>query len=192
MKGSPLKVWSIRTEAELDTLLSGQPLRTDPSRIDPDFARPDAYHWMARQLAEKVAPPEGIVYPIWVWQCWSGPDRVMPDLRARGHVAKGQAAVRLTLDIPKQLLLLSDFDTWHCVLNHHYNAVNDEDYQAFEAYLAGETDKSAIEQKIEQSWLKIFDIDHLLTHWPNQYSIQGVTWEILPEYLLGYQRFIGR
>lgn len=187
-----MKVWSIRTEAELDLLLRGKPLSADPSKIDPDFARPDAYQWLAKQLAEQVAPPDGVIYPIWVWQCWNGPNRVKPDLRARGHIGKGQPAVRLTLDIPEHLLLLSDFDSWHCVLNDHYNAVNDEDYQAFAAYLAGESDQSAIEQEIEQSWQKIFDIDHLLTVWPDQHSIQGVTWQILPEYLLGYQRFMGR
>lgn len=60
-----MKFWSIRTLDELDILLSGQPLRTDPDKVDKDFKQ--AYRWISKQLANKVTPPPGVEYPIWLW-----------------------------------------------------------------------------------------------------------------------------
>ena len=57
-----MKFWSIRTLEELEILLSGQPLRTDPDKVDKD--RKEAYQWISKQLSKKVTPPQGVEYPI--------------------------------------------------------------------------------------------------------------------------------
>lgn len=49
--------------------------------------------------------------PIWFWFS------PKPDLRHRAHLPRGEQAVRLELELPRETVLLSDFDTWHCVLN---------------------------------------------------------------------------
>ena len=91
-----MKFWPIRTLEELEILLSGQPLRTDPDEVDKD--RKEAYQWISKQLSKKVTPPQGVEYP------------------------------------------------------------------------------------------NIFSIENLLEDW----TVQGITWEILPEYMVNYKIFTGR
>ncbi|WP_201625419.1 DUF3841 domain-containing protein [Psychrobacter immobilis] len=88
-----MKFWSIRTLEELEILLSGQPLRTDPDKVDKD--RKEAYQWISKQLSKKLTPPQGVKYPIWLWRYWEGKQRAKPDLRADGHVERGCKVVRI-------------------------------------------------------------------------------------------------
>ncbi|PNK59571.1 DUF3841 domain-containing protein [Psychrobacter sp. FDAARGOS_221] len=181
-----MKLWSIRTLDELDILLSGQPLRTDPDKVDKD--RKQAYRWIAKQLANKVSPPQGVEYPIWVWRYWEGKHRAKPDLRAGGHVQRGCKAVRIELDISSDKVLLSDFDSWHAVLNNHHLSHTDAEYEYYEQYEAQEKDANLLKKSKEATWLKIFSIEDL----PDDWAVQGVTWEILPEHIVNYKVFTGR
>ena len=88
-----MKFWSIRTLEELEILLSGQPLRTDPDKVDKD--RKEAYQWISKQLSKKVTPSQVVEYPIWLWRYWEGKQRAKPDLRADGHVERGCKVVRI-------------------------------------------------------------------------------------------------
>lgn len=181
-----MKFWSIRTLDELDILLSGQPLRTDPDKVDKDFKR--AYQWISKQLANKVTPPPGVEYPIWLWRYWEGKHRAKPDLRAGGHVQKGSKAVRIELEIPSDKVLLSDFNSWHAVLNNHHLSHTDAEYEYYEQYEAQEKDENLLRKSKETTWLKIFSIEDL----PDDWAVQGATWEILPEHIVNYKVFTGR
>lgn len=181
-----MKLWSIRTLDELDILLSGQPLRTGPDKVDKD--RKQAYQWIAKQLSNKVAPPEGVEYPIWLWRYWEGRYRAKPDLRAGGHVQKGSKAVRIELEIPSDKVLLSDFDSWHAVLNNHHLSQTDAEYEYYEQYEEQEKDENLLRKSKEATWLKIFSIEDL----PDDWAVQGVTWEILPEHIVNYKVFTSR
>lgn len=54
----------------------------------------------------------------------------------------------LELDIPDNQVLLSDFQMWHCAINHTYlNTEADYDYNT-----------NHTQQEIEESWVHMFDL----------------------------------
>jgi hypothetical protein len=73
-----MRVWSIRSAEELETLARDGVLRTDPARVDPYMV--PAYRWMAARL-ERQTPSNGVAMPIWVW-VRAEPDQARPNLRA--------------------------------------------------------------------------------------------------------------
>ena len=68
----------------------------------------------------------GLHPPIWVWV------RPKPDLRQAGYLQRGRKGVLLELEIDSHRILLSDFDAWHCVLNHWYLALTEYEELQFE------------------------------------------------------------
>jgi hypothetical protein len=68
------------------------------------------YKWMMEQMRRRV-PGYGGGFPIWLWHS------PKPDLRHSGHLSRGEQALRIELESPRELVLVSDFETWHCVLN---------------------------------------------------------------------------
>lgn len=178
-----MQCWSIRTLEELAILQSGKSLTTHSDKIDPDYKT--AYQWMSQQLAQRIEPPPpGVRYPLWVWRYCHSRTKPKPDLRYSGLDRRGSKRVLLTLNIPEDKVLLSDFDGWHCVLNECYHADNDTDWERFENL--EKTLPPAMQQiLIEQSWHKIFDWQSL----PEDFAIQGVTWQILPSYVMHYKIF---
>lgn len=74
---------------------------------------------MAEQMKKRIGePPKGVIFPVWAWYQWEGM-RKRPDMRVHGRNwgEKGTPIVLLTIEVPDNLVLLSDFDYWHCVLN---------------------------------------------------------------------------
>jgi hypothetical protein len=81
-------------------------LRCDPAETEPDFAA--AYRWMSEQYAERIGGP--VVPLLWAWA--RIPRREL--LRLSGWTT---GSVLVTLDVPRDRVLLSDFDDWHAVIN---------------------------------------------------------------------------
>ena len=58
-----------------------------------------AYEWMAEKMRSRIGPPpERDCLPIWAWQQWEGVERKKPDLRAGGHLAKGERGIRIEFE----------------------------------------------------------------------------------------------
>lgn len=181
-----MKCWSIRSLAELELLQNGETLITPDDKID-DY-HVTAYQWMTKELTKRIEPPpQGVTYPIWVWRYWNSRTKPKPDLRCGGHLARGTKAVRLELEIPDEKVLLSDFDGWHAVLNEWYHAEDEADWERFDE-LEKTLNPKIRKKLIEESWHKIFDWEKL----PDNYAVQGVTWQILPSYLIDYTLFTAR
>ncbi len=81
---------------------------------DSDFA--DAYAFMADQVALRtgIRSSGGM---LWAWYAAQGESRRRPDLRSRGWHHPGERAVLAELLVPAQLVVLSQFELWHWVLN---------------------------------------------------------------------------
>ena len=80
------------------------------------------YDWMADQMLSFIGkrPKHALKYPVWVWYKYNNKNR--PDLRTHDikmYIKKGEEGVLLKLQIPKEKVLLSNFDTWHNVLNYY-------------------------------------------------------------------------
>lgn len=117
-----LLLHTIQTEEAFDALLSTGALVPDNSLAEPWHA--DAYAWMLRQMAAKLATVgDGA---IWLWAQIRRQDLVDLCRHANGEVL-------LTCKVPRERVLLSHFGDWHAVLNGRPHVPDlpgesDEDY----------------------------------------------------------------
>lgn len=124
----------------------------------------EAYNWLIPQMNKRL--PVKIKsghYPIWVWDSFTGAS-------TKSIFENGQAGVWLTLDIPDNHVLLSDYDAWHSVLNNHVLAYTDEEWEDF--------DMGQCYFTKELSWERVFDLKALASseNWCNSDQwVQGVT-----------------
>ena len=179
-------LWTIQHRDAYENMLRSVSLRADESRLFCGDEFKFAYDWLAARMREKIGePPEGVKYPVWAWYQWEGV-RKRPDMRGshKCYGDKGTPIVLLTADVPDELVLLSDFDMWHCVLTNSYIAVDEADDENF----------CGNQLDIEQSWLRMFDIAGDYAGWYSQdeKSIQAAMWEIKAEWVRNAEFFVSR
>lgn len=150
MKENYLLLWSIQSKSQ-----------TFPVRADPNFSMfPDSYKWMSQQMINKVGPPPtGVTLPVWCYYIWNGVNKAV-DLNRQGHGEKGIELIRYTLRVPKDQVLLSDFESWSAFLS------------LGDAY----------------DPLRIFDIED--REYGDGRYVQACIWEIHPEWVVRTKEFI--
>lgn len=132
-----------------------------------------------------------------------GNKRIRPDLRSSGHFRKGTRGVRIEFEIPDDQVLLSDFESWHYVLNYWYLARSEAEDKAFDRYIALKGFDYFITRPLPEpyhnqlvaTWLRIFDLD-----WADDYvaspreqkSIQAVFWELRLDHVKNVDFFVSR
>ncbi len=99
-----VRVWTIQRPSWWRTLQQRGLIHADGRRLCHDF-RP-AYNWMMGQMYRRIPGYTG-AYPVWFWYS------PKPDLRHSGHLARGERGLRIELELPRSIVLLSDFETWH-------------------------------------------------------------------------------
>jgi Domain of unknown function (DUF3841) len=116
-----------------------------------------AYDWLREQMINRgYGPVDDDVYPFWAWA-------KRPDLRSSGHLPAGAMGYRITLDVPDEKILLSDFYNWHCVLNNyhvtHYLETEAEADALYDRYKKERSDElqRKLKEDREVSWQHIFD-----------------------------------
>lgn len=85
----------------------------------------------------------------------------------------------LTLDVPNEQILLSDFDMWHVVLNDGYLPLCSKD----------DRETFTQEEKIA-SWENVFCWDNITDYWKSPKTTQATLWEIWPEWVKKAEHFI--
>ncbi|WP_214829680.1 DUF3841 domain-containing protein [Exiguobacterium algae] len=100
-----------------------------------------AYDWMVEQYEERIGISMNGNYPIWCWD-------EFPDLGRGGHVGQGNKGVVLTVEIPDEEVLASEFSYWHHVLG---------DFPLYETLEEYDSDEMPPPEIIRQSWNRIFD-----------------------------------
>lgn len=113
----------------------------------PEFL--EAYGWMMEQMVKRLPDFSGY-YPIWAW-----PKR--PDLRSYGQDFSQGSHVLLTLEVPEDRVLLSDFNGWHFILNGRFLALTEMEDEEREKL-------PPTSEEIRQSWEYIFDPEKM-TPW---------------------------
>lgn len=173
-------LWSIQHRNVYEELIKTGVWRADEQYLCEEEWKP-AYLWLAEQMKQRIGPPpSGTCLPIWAWYRWEGRRR-RPDMRlhSRNHGEKGTPIVLLTLDIPDHLVLLSDFDYWHHVLNNW-------------EITAEEDDKVYTQAEKEHSWALIFDIECTFDPQPRLLTTQATFWEIRKSWLIKAEHFSSR
>lgn len=182
-----IKLWSVRPESDYAILEKWGVYHTDDTHVLNH--RLEAYYWMAEQLAKKVPPPKGVNLPVWAWYRAYGLKQIKPDLRKKGHLQSGERGVRIEFNAPEDMVLLSNFDAWHSVLNNNCFAVDDKEYEFYEK-LQETSSLEAFDKIKKETWQKIFDLD--IVPDPNIYEVQAVLWEIRKEWVEKVDFFIAR
>lgn len=166
----------------LGHLLINDKISGSYTTADKDLVK--SYDWMISQMRNRLGPePHEGAYPMWVWYKWEG-NKLNPPVYTLDYerMENPGGIYRLTLDIPDNLVLLSDFDAWHAVLNDAYLSRTEEELN---------NDKWTRDE-IVQSWERIFDINEVdWNHlWgPIEKSIQGTVWEITTNMILNVEHF---
>jgi len=183
-------LWTIQTEEAWSELqVSGMLHATRENIMESSWIGP--YEWMIDQMKMRLGPPpEPGCFPVWAWYQWENENRRKPDLRAGGHLSKGQKGVRIEFECSNEGALLSDFDLWHYVLNYWYLPESEAEGEAFEVELKRHglsffdtkpLPNPEFHDRILKSWNRIFDLDwfekDLALPLPKK-SIQATLWEI--------------
>ena len=96
----------------------------------------EEYEWLIRQMKKRIGlPPTGVTYPVWAWYAQNGKHR-KPDLRSErwGYGPGNEQYACIEFEIPDNLVLLSDFDVWHIVLNNGLISETEEEDTRQEVY----------------------------------------------------------
>jgi hypothetical protein len=128
MRDDALLLHTVQNGLVLETLLEDGEWVPDHRWVDPDLA--ESYEWLYEQMTERLGEP--CTGAVWFWAkttrrelvdfCWNAA-RLEP------------SSVLLTCRIPRERVLLSHFNDWHCVLNNTINVlpVRGETQDAWEA-----------------------------------------------------------
>ncbi|MGD9726478.1 MAG: DUF3841 domain-containing protein, partial [Nitrospiraceae bacterium] len=149
-------------------------LRGDWRRDERTMFKP-AYKWLCQQMEQRGIKLAGRP-PMWAWT-------KRPDLRSGGNLERGAKGVRLEIEIPESLVLISNFEAWHCVLNNHFLVTHDDE-------LDGMFDRPRHE--VVESWQKIFQLEHI-NALPGYNDLTQATFsELLPEHVVDTTPFVSR
>ncbi len=185
-----LSLWTIQHINAYESLMKNGVLRANENYL---FCQDDlryAYDWMAKELRERIGvPPDGIRYPVWAWYQWEG-KRKRRDLRQSCYAPRGTPMVQIEFEVDQDFVLLSDFDDWHMVLNNSYIADSEQEFDEFYSFSSCD-----MQERIEKSWVKIFDIEKCVPNWStplDQKSIQATLWEVNISQVKKVEHFIAK
>ena len=184
-------LWSIQKKETYETVLKEGVWRCDPEKIFLPESRHE-YEWLAKEMSLRIGPPPaGVTLPVWAWHTIEG-KRKRPDLRKErfGNGVKGDRFVCLTLDIPDEQVLLSDFDAWSVILaDGLISETEEEDDQLYAVYEALPDDEK--ESMKSSNWERAFNLSPFHNEWMTrgQY-IQATFWELKEGYIREVRHFM--
>jgi hypothetical protein len=173
-----------------DMVLQDGKYQCDPTLMSmPEFT--DAYDWLAHQMANKIGlPPEGVRYPVWAWYSQNGKHK-KPDLRTErwGYGPGDEDYVCLELEVPDDKVLLSDFDSWHAVLNGSWIADSEAEWDEMESKFDSMTGEEK-RRFLTQNWERVFDTSPVNNDWMSRGSwVQATFWTLEREYVRKVRHF---
>ena len=112
-----------------------------------------AYKWMIKQYKKRTG--HNIKTAIWCWKKYNG----KADLFNIGMHKYSDNQAMIKMDVPDDLVLLSNFEDWNSCLNYDYIGETEEDTEGFYGWcdmLKGDDHN----QMVTDSWKCIFQVDH--------------------------------
>lgn len=185
-----IRAWTIQRPSWWRTLQRRGEVRADGRRVCRNFA--PSYRWMMEQMHLRIPEYRG-GFPIWFWFS------PKPDLRDSGILPRGVQAHRIELELPRARILLSDFGSWHCVLNRWHLPISwresrdwDRKTKGYEPFVTALPDQ--FEAELRATWTRVFDL-HTLNRcklWRPVTRIQGVVDRVLLSEVRSVQAFVAR
>lgn len=147
---------------------------------------------MMEQMKKRLPAYKGR-FPVWSWY------QPKPDLRCKGFLPAGSRGVRIEFAKPREQVLLSDFGSWHCILDNHYLPLTEAEQQEWEMRLRERGRNGAVvppdlQEMITRSWERIFDLEAINASemMGPVTEIQAVVEEILLDEVIRVTEFIAR
>lgn len=182
-----MRLWSIQPAEIADDVASGRRFVSDPKLADCynlDESFTSSYHWLISEMEQRIPRPKDVEIPIWAWHTNYGA-QLRPDRRRSMFKNYGHEDVIMELEVPEELVLLSDFDDWHCVLNN---------YPIFTAEEEALCESGDWPHGYDEEWeLPLYDEQFKLDSWRRVFRsdsefVQACFWAIEPEYLVRIHR----
>lgn len=154
-----MRIWTIQTADVYEKLRAHRVLLVDARYGWRDFK--PAYRWMADQMRHRL-PPSPARIPWWGWYRYAGVRRPKPDLRDTALLPMGRKGVRLELDLDDREVLLSDFGSWHSVLDNSFCSYDEAEYDQFRreekkaGRRFGSSRREPLKSRVLASWERIF------------------------------------
>ncbi|WP_286078073.1 DUF3841 domain-containing protein [Thomasclavelia cocleata] len=188
-------LWTIQPPEVYDLIMKKgyYACEADKSECLEEMGFKEAYDWLVKKMHEKIGEaPLNIKYPVWAWHTWNW-NRKKPDLRCP-HAQRGRELVCMEIEIPDEDVVLTDFDSWHYVLNkwHHNYATNDEEWDAQDAWFES-LPPDEKKRELEKSWENIFNLEKIDNDWTMQGAyIQATFWKLSKSQIRKVQYFKSR
>ena len=191
VKSTTVRLWTIQHEEAWEKARRRGVLRADGRFVFRGF-RP-AYRWMCGQMARQgVAGPDA--YPVWAWYS------PKPDLRRTAHLERGERGVRLEFFAPIEGVLLSNFVTWHSILNDGPILLGEPEYDAFRhncrRTCARDRHTPACRAAMEATWDRVFDLNGPVGSepdwWGESNEVQAVLQEVPLSWITAVTPFVAR
>lgn len=167
----------------------------NPTFDDPDQQFADAYAWLHRKMRSQnkdyLCDNRDM---FWGWYQWCG-KKYRPDLRSTS--AKrffDEPFVLLTLDLPDDRVLLSNYDTWHSVLNKWYLGHDHEMDQMWLARKKGAISEQDFLSLATKSWDAVLNLPRSIDMFgiePHQVSVQATFHDICIGDVRRVEHFVG-
>lgn len=166
-----MRLWSLQPREVAERLLAGERFVCDPVlaecyNLDDNFRQ--AYGWLIGEMEQTIPRPDSVELPVWAWYRNYGEQR-KPDRRRMLYNRYPREDAILELEVPDGLVLLSDFDSWHAVLNR-FPILTEEEWEA-------DPDREFSPEELAVNWRRVFDCG-------SKSFVQACLWTIEPEQLL--------
>lgn len=198
-----MRLWTIQPAAVYQQIQDMGLFRCNPDRCwwmepdeDPVFEKSmlrmfgDSYDWLVRQMEKRIGPrPDGVRYPVWAWYQFAWKKK--PDLRKErwSNGSPGEKQACIFLDVPDDLVLLSDFGNWHHVLNGWPILDTEEESERYDAW---EESVTEAEKRVflDTNWERIFETEPFDNGYTSRGAdIQATFWELKKEHVRGVRFF---
>jgi hypothetical protein len=173
--------WTIQPLTIMQDIEQYGTFRCDPSRsfnLSKTNSLKPAYRWLMREMRERIgAAPEGVVYPIWAWHTWEGEHKA-PDPDSAAFLQRTEDKVYLTLDLPEDHAILTDYEKWQSVMMNTFlfwGRTEEEVQQQIDE--ADSLEGEVLETAMQKSWQNVFQL-------ADAHYIQATFWEIRREYIV--------
>lgn len=189
-----MKLWTIQPVEVMDIINTTGIFRCDEDKSDNFKDFHDAYLWLVKQMdARNIKHPSGVELPLWAWHTRNW-EHKKPDLRNIGYGIPGEQYVCIEFEIDDKEVLLSDYNTWHYVLNCSWfdDSTNEKEFNEKHEWFDKLPPKKKAELR-EKSWQKIFNVEPNHTDWnKNGEYIQATFWELRKDMITNVRYFKAR
>lgn len=187
-----MRLWTIQTIEAFNVLMETGVLKC-PANIVEDlyknhYRHLDAYKWLVMRMYDKIGEaPYGAFYPLWGWYKIDWENK-KPDFRTLLFKSK-EPEVCIEFEIPDDKVVLSDYNSWHNVLNDRFynTSTNEESFWKVEEWFDS-LSKDMQEKVTKSSWEDVFDITPFQNDfcWNGRY-VQATFWEITKDQVVSYK-----